>query len=168
LLEPASRPDNGEPAPRLAFRKSIAHHAEVSRRRKSTCPVHHALVAFGDAWSLLIVRELMFHDARTWSDLAAMEEGIATNVLAQRLRRLRDEKLVRVERSPQGRAYRLTHRGIALLPMMLELVAWSAKYNPASEADRGLLRRFRNERAQELYRQRARLLGVRTPVLPGR
>ena len=133
----------------------------MARRRKSNCPIHHALSVFGDAWSLLIVRDLMFHGARTWSDLAAAEEGIATNMLAARLVRLRKDGVVRVEPGPDGRPnYRLTHKGIAILPVVLELIAWSAKYDPGSDPDRALLRRYRKDREGELYRQRARLLGV--------
>jgi DNA-binding HxlR family transcriptional regulator len=131
------------------------------RRRKSDDPIHHALTIFGDAWSLLIVRDLMFHEARTWSDFASAEEGIATNVLADRLSRLQAHGLIRLERTLAGRSYRLTHKGLALLPLMLELMAWSEKYDRHSSVDRALVRRFRKDRERVLYEHRARLLGVR-------
>jgi DNA-binding HxlR family transcriptional regulator len=139
----------------LAFCKLTGEHRRV-RRRKSDCPIHHALNTFGDAWSLLILRDLMFNDARTWSDFAHAEERIATNVLAERLERLRTDGLIRLE----GKTYRLTHKGLALLPVMLELMSWSEKYDRNSSADRALVRRYRKEREKTLHTERARLLGI--------
>src|SRR5262245_14521048 len=95
------------------------------RRRRSDCPVHFALEVFGDAWTLLVVRDLMFKGRTTFSDFARAEEGIATNILSDRLARLEAHGIVELE----GRDYRLTPKGIDLVPIMLAIIAWSAKYD---------------------------------------
>jgi len=118
------------------------------RHRKSDCPVHFALEVFGDAWTLLIIRDLMFKGRNSYTDFLRAEEGIATNVLADRLVRLEEDGVLEKE-GPPGRAstsrYRLTSKGIDLLPIMLEIIGWSAKYDPKSAADRGFVRRLRRE-----------------------
>jgi DNA-binding HxlR family transcriptional regulator len=113
------------------------------RRRKSDCPVHFGLEVFGDAWTLLIVRDLMLKERTSYGDFLHAEEGIATNVLADRLVRLQEDGVI--ER--HGTGYRLTPKGIDLLPVVLEIIAWSAKYDPKTAADRQFVRRLRRDRA---------------------
>jgi DNA-binding HxlR family transcriptional regulator len=119
------------------------------RHRKSDCPVHFALEVFGDAWTLLIVRDLMFKERTSYTDFLRAEEGIATNVLADRLLRLEQDGVVeRVGERGRGSAnsYRLTPKGIDLLPIMLEIIGWSAKYDPKTAADRRFVRRLHRDR----------------------
>ncbi len=121
------------------------------RQRKSDCPVHFALEAFGDAWTLLIVRDLMFKGRATYTELLHAEEGIATNILADRLVRLEEDGVVAKERDsehPSRSRYRLTPKGIDLLPIMLEIIQWSAKYDPRTAASREFVRRLRAEKAR--------------------
>lgn len=90
-----------------------------------------SLEVFGDRWSLLIVRDLMVRGFRTFGDFVQSGEGIATNVLADRLRRLQRAKIVTAERDPADRRqrhYRLTEKGIDLAPVMLELLIWGARH----------------------------------------
>ncbi len=118
------------------------------RHRKSDCPVHFALEMFGDAWSLLIIRDLMFKGRTSYTDFLRSEEGIATNVLADRLVRLEEDGVIeKVAGSGRGSAsaYRLTSKGIDLLPIMLEIIAWSARYDPKTAADRQFVRRLRRD-----------------------
>ena len=126
------------------------------RHRKSDCPVHFALEVFGDAWTLLIIRDLMFKGRNSYTDFLRAEEGIATNVLADRLVRLEEDGVLEKEGPPGGastsslqwprpRGFRLTPKGIDLLPIMLEIIGWSAKYDPNTAADRGFVRRLRRE-----------------------
>ena len=63
--------------------------------RRSDCPTNFALQAFGDSWSLLVVRDLMFKGLRTFGEFAASEEHVATNILADRLRRLQRSGIIR-------------------------------------------------------------------------
>jgi DNA-binding HxlR family transcriptional regulator len=119
------------------------------RHRKSDCPVHFALEVFGDAWTLLVIRDLMFKGRTSYTDFLRAEEGIATNVLADRLVRLEEdgviEKVAGSGRSSSN-VYRLTPKGIDLLPILLEIIGWSAKYDPKTAADRQFVRRLRRDR----------------------
>ncbi len=120
------------------------------RQRKSGCPVHFALEVFGDAWTLLIIRDLMFKGRTTYTELLHAEEGIATNILADRLVRLEQDGIITKGRR-SGRAtahpYRLTPKGIDLLPIMLEIIQWSARYDPRTAAPREFVKRLRAEKA---------------------
>jgi DNA-binding HxlR family transcriptional regulator len=115
------------------------------RHRRSDCPVHFALEVFGDPWTLLIVRDLMFKDRTTYSEFLRAEEGIATNILADRLVRLEQDGIVSKDAAASG-GYRLTAKGIDLLPILLEIIAWSAQHDPRTAADRAFVRRFRTDK----------------------
>jgi DNA-binding HxlR family transcriptional regulator len=116
------------------------------RHRKSDCPVHFALEVFGDPWTLLIIRDLMFKDRRTYTEFLRAEEGIATNVLADRLTRLEQDGIIGKDEASQGGGYHLTAKGIDLLPIMMEIIGWSAKHDPRTAADREFVRRLRADR----------------------
>jgi DNA-binding HxlR family transcriptional regulator len=90
-----------------------------------------ALERFGDRWSLLLIRDMMVRGYRTFREFEESGEGIATNVLASRLARLREAGIVAKEPDEtDGRRviYRLTEKGIDLAPVMLELLVWSARH----------------------------------------
>ena len=89
-----------------------------------------SLDIFGDRWSLLIVRDLMVRGYRTFSEMENDGDGIATNILAERLRRLETAGILGAEPATDGRSnvYRLTEKGIALAPVMLELLIWAARH----------------------------------------
>ena len=111
--------------------------------------MHFALEVFGDPWTLLIVRDLMFKGRSTYTEFLRAEEGIATNVLADRLARLEGDGLVVATRDPAtGRAarYRLTDRGIDLLPVMLDVIAWSAAHDSQTAADPAFVKRIKTDR----------------------
>lgn len=99
--------------------------------RRSGCPVSIALELVGDPWSLLVVRDLMFKGLNTFDRFLGAGEGIATNILSDRLARLERAGIITRRRSrDDGRrvAYRLTAKGIDLAPVMVELVLWSARH----------------------------------------
>ena len=134
------------------------------RHRRSDCPVHFALEVFGDAWSLLIIRDLMFKGGTTYTDCLRAEEGIATNVLADRLVRLEEDEIIEKDAGGEGRSagrYRLTAKGIDLLPVMLDIIDWSAKHDPRTAADRGFVRRLRRDREGLQAELRSALLSAR-------
>ena len=98
---------------------------------RSGCPVSVALDIFGDRWSLLIIRDLMVRGYRTFGQFLGSGEGIASNILSDRLRKLEAAGLVAPEPAAEdGRSihYRLTEKGIALAPAMLELLIWAAHH----------------------------------------
>jgi DNA-binding HxlR family transcriptional regulator len=99
--------------------------------RRSGCPIGISLDCFGDRWSLLVVRDLMFFGRRSFGAFAAAGEGIATNVLADRLARLEGAGIVARHPDPaDGRKvlYRLTEKAMALAPVLVEIVRWAARY----------------------------------------
>lgn len=110
--------------------------------RRSDCPINFAVQTFGDSWSLIILRDLMFTERRTYGDFLAAEEGIATNILAARLDHL--QKVGLIVRRDGG--YGLTRKGLDLLPAMLDLIGWSGKYDARTAAPRPFLKRIARDR----------------------
>ena len=125
--------------------------------RRSDCPINFALQTFGDGWSLLVIRDLLFTERCTYTDFLRAEERIATNILADRLEQLQAQGLIR--RLGKGRAarYALTQKGLDLLPAMLELISWSARHDRRTAAPPGFVARIRSERATLLAQLREEL-----------
>ncbi len=116
---------------------------------RSHCPIAFALDTFGDKWSLLVLRDVLFMRKRHYHEFLASEEGISTNILADRLRRLKADGLIAKVRDRKNRrryVYRPTQKGLDLLPVILEIVRWSAKYDPQTAAPRSFVQRLRNDR----------------------
>ena len=98
---------------------------------RSGCPVSVSLEKFGDRWSLLIVRDLMVRGLRTFKEFHESGEGISTNILTDRLRKLEQFGIITAEpEATDGRkvSYRLTEKGIDLAPALLELLIWAARH----------------------------------------
>jgi len=134
----------------MAGKKKASH--------RSSCPINISLEILGDRWSLLIVRDLMFRGFRTYKELADSEEGIATNILADRLRRLEQCGIIQIEEETTDRRkqiYRLTAKGMDLAPVLVELILWGARYED-TEAPPALLRKMQKNRAEFLSEIRAR------------
>jgi DNA-binding HxlR family transcriptional regulator len=101
--------------------------------RRSDCPVNAFVEIFGDRWSLLIVRDLMLLGFTSYGQLQSSKEGIATNILAERLERLAAMGIIERGRdAADGRrvGYRLTEKGIDLAPAIVELMRWSYVHEP--------------------------------------
>jgi len=99
---------------------------------RSECPISTALDIFGDKWSLLIIRDMMFKGKNTYGDFLKGDEGIATNTLADRLVMLESSDIISRQKHPESKAkilYKLTPKGIALIPVLVEIIAWSEKYH---------------------------------------
>jgi DNA-binding HxlR family transcriptional regulator len=129
--------------------------------RRSGCPISIALEIFGDAWSLLIVRDLMFRGLRTFSEFAGSDEKIATNVLADRLARLESAGILTKAPDPADARrvhYRLTEKGMDLAPALVEIVLWSARHEE-TDAPPNILRAMRSNREQFLADVRKRWAG---------
>lgn len=122
--------------------------ASVPRQRRSGCPISIALELLGDAWSLLIVRDLMFKDRRTFNDFLTGGEGIASNILADRLRKLEEAGVLEKHRDASDArrfVYQLSHKGIDLAPVLIELVIWSARHE-TTDAPPSVVRAMRSDR----------------------
>jgi len=105
---------------------------------RSGCPLNASVEMLGDRWSLLIIRDMMLRGARSYKEFLACAEGIATNILADRLQRLVRHGIITTASDPaDGRRliYRLTPKGIDLAPVLTEMVLWAATHedtgNPA-------------------------------------
>ena len=98
---------------------------------RSVCPISSSLDVLGDKWSLLVIRDLIIHGTRTYSQFLEAREGISTNILASRLELLAYLKLIERE-SPEAasrnNAYRLTESGAALKPVLEALGKWSSAH----------------------------------------
>ena len=100
-------------------------------KKRSDCPISSSLDIWGDKWSLLIVRDLMFSKQCTYGDFLKSDENIATNILATRLQMLEENEIITKSSHPESKAkvlYKLTQKGIDLLPMMIEIHLWADKY----------------------------------------
>jgi DNA-binding HxlR family transcriptional regulator len=106
--------------------------------RKSDCPINFALEIFGDRWTFLIVRDLMFKGKHFYGEFLLSEEKIATNTLADRLSLLESNGIVSKSSDPSHKQkimYSLTQKGIDLVPVLVEVIMWSAKYDKDSAVD---------------------------------
>ena len=124
---------------------------------------------FGDRWSLLIIRDLMVRGLRTFKEFQASGEGIATNILADRLRKLETSGVLAVQKvETDGRRtnYRLTEKGIDLAPVLLEMLIWGARHEETG-APCALIEKMAKHREEVLAetRQRWRRRDP-TPLLP--
>ena len=128
-----------------------------------------SLEIFGDRWSLLIIRDLMVRGFRTYKDFECAGEGIATNILAERLRRLKAAGIITQEAEAEDRRrvnYRLTEKGIDLAPVLLDLLIWGSRHEEA-DAPCAIIEQMAANREQILAEVRRRWVQRdSTPVLP--
>jgi DNA-binding HxlR family transcriptional regulator len=105
---------------------------------RSGCPINLTLEVLGDRWSLIVIRDVIFGDRRRYRELLTRsEEGIASNVLADRLKRLLAAGLLTKAGDPRHRQsaiYSLTEPAIQLVPLLAQMGAWGRRHTPASEA----------------------------------
>jgi DNA-binding HxlR family transcriptional regulator len=104
-----------------------------STEPRSYCPINLSLEIFGDTWTLLVLRDLMFSGKRHFRELLQSDERISSNILADRLARLVDQALLTRSDDPthkQKAIYSLTEKAIALLPVIVQIGAWSSRWVP--------------------------------------
>lgn len=100
---------------------------------RSGCPVSVGLEIFGDRWSFLIIRDMMVRGYETYKDFLEAGEGIASNILSDRLRKLQEAGIVQAEAAESDKRrlhYRLTEKGIDLAPVLLEMLIWGVRHEP--------------------------------------
>jgi len=130
----------------LHYAYNVARKSEPCRR--SGCPINISLEMIGDRWSLLIVRDMMMRGLRTYREFLNAEEGIATNILADRLRKLERAGIISTSRDPVDRRkliYALTRKGLGLGPVLLEMALWSARHGDA-EIPRPMIEKMEKHR----------------------
>jgi len=109
----------------------------MEKKFRSSCIIASALDLIGDKWSLLIIRDMLLHHKKTYKEMVASAEGIATNLLSARLKLLESLDLITKRKLPSNKkqnVYLLSEKGIDLAPIIMEIVIWSDKnvriYNP--------------------------------------
>ena len=123
--------------------------------RRSDCPISFALDLFGDRWTLLVIRDLAFKGKDSFGDFLSSDEGIARNVLADRLSRLEAEGFIDKRPHPDDlrrSIYSLTERGLSLIPVLVEMILWSAREDPDTAADPDFVREATQDREGLLQR----------------
>jgi DNA-binding HxlR family transcriptional regulator len=109
----------------------------MSQTGRSGCPINLTLEQLGDRWSLIVIRDVMFGNRRSYGDLLAQsEEGIASNILADRLKRLSGAGLLTRRPDPehqQKRIYDLTEPAIQLVPLLAQMAAWGRRHTSPSK-----------------------------------
>src|SRR6516225_5298883 len=104
---------------------------------RSGCPINLTLETLGDRWSLIVIRDLIFGNRRHFRELLTQsEEGIASNILADRLRRLVDKGILTRAGDPTHRqkaVYSLTEKGIQLVPLLATMASWGRRHLPAAK-----------------------------------
>src|SRR5688572_23629633 len=104
-----------------------------STEPRSHCPINLSLEIFGDSWTLLVLRDVMFAGKRHFRELLQSDEGISSNILADRLARLVEHGLLTKSDDPthkQKAIYSLTEKSIALLPIVVQIGAWGSRWVP--------------------------------------
>lgn len=97
-------------------------------KRNSGCLISNSLDIFGDKWSLLIIRDMIFFGKETYGEFLKSPEKIATNILVSRLQNLEKEKVISKKEHPESKVknlYYLTEKGISLLPILVEIYLWA-------------------------------------------
>jgi DNA-binding HxlR family transcriptional regulator len=133
---------------------------KVSPKRRSGCPLNASVEMLGDRWSLLIIRDMMLRGAQTYKTFLECYEGIATNILADRLRKLVDNEIITAEPDPRdGRRliYALTQKGIDLAPVLTEMVLWAAAHEDTG--NQALVQLMREDKKKFLAGVRQRWAG---------
>ena len=103
---------------------------------RSYCPINLSLEIFGDSWTLLVLRDMMFAGKRHFRELLQSDERISSNILADRLARLVDQGLLTRSEDPthkQKAIYSLTEKSITLLPVVVQIGAWGSRWVPDSK-----------------------------------
>lgn len=103
---------------------------------RSDCPISCTLDVLGDKWSLLIMRDLLFFGTNSFGEFLLSDEKIAKNILADRLEYLLEEGFIVKEVSPTNKSkflYYPTDKGVDLVPLLLQLAAWSEKHHPSCQ-----------------------------------
>lgn len=141
--------------------------------QRSGCPINLSLEVFGDRWSLIVIRDIMFGNRRHFRELLSQsEEGIASNILSARLKNLLELGMVTKADDPthkQKAIYSLTEKAIALVPVFAVLGSWGRRYLPVSRelAIRAQLLEEGGPEMWEAFMEELRTMHLGTPAKPG-
>jgi DNA-binding HxlR family transcriptional regulator len=138
---------------------------KANAKYRSGCPLNVSLEMLGDRWSLLIIRDMLVRGFRTYKEFLASDEGIATNVLADRLRKLEAHGIISSDPDPfDGRKliYSLTPKGVDLAPVLTEMVLWAARHQETG--NQALVHALRTDRQRFLEQLQQRWAAGPSPL----
>jgi DNA-binding HxlR family transcriptional regulator len=129
--------------------------------RRSECPINFSLEIFGDSWSLLIIRDIIYFGKKTFGEFISSNEGIARNILTNRLSILEYKDIISKKTHPSDRrkeVYELTDIGLDLIPILLDIAEWGARHAPSTDAPESWLAKIHENRESmiELIRETVR------------
>jgi DNA-binding HxlR family transcriptional regulator len=126
----------------------------VSESYRSGCPINLTLEVVGDRWSLLVIRDIMFGNRRHFRELLTKsEEKIASNILADRLKRLTEQGILTRAEDPshkQKGIYSLTEQGVQLLPILAQMAGWGERHLPVTQ-ELGIRAKLLDEGGPEMW-----------------
>lgn len=132
----------------------------------SGCPIDYGLDVFGDRWTLLVVRDLLLVGKRHFNELMQSPERIASNILADRLKKLEEHGLIARSSDPDNRKqviYELTEKGRDLTPVLVALIRWGGKHDPNTPVPAAFVRRHAPDIEALLNELRAMRAEAATP-----
>ena len=122
----------------------------TSENCRSNCPINYLLELFGDKWTLLVIRDLMFKEKHYFGEFLQSDEKISTNILANRLQSLEAHGVIAKKMDEKNRSkiiYSLTAKGKDMLPIMLEVTQWSSKYDALTNTPADFQQALKNDKA---------------------
>jgi DNA-binding HxlR family transcriptional regulator len=122
----------------------------MKNRLPSTCPLVFSLDIFGDKWTLIILRDILFNNMSHFREFLATEEKIASNILSNRLELLTEKSLITKHDDPKNKSaaiYMPTKKALDLIPMLIELMRWGVVYNPTNDENDPLIRELQTDAA---------------------
>ncbi|QCK15627.1 winged helix-turn-helix transcriptional regulator [Mangrovivirga cuniculi] len=128
---------------------------------RSHCPINFTLEHFGDKWSFLIIRDLMFKGKRHYNEFLEAGEKVSTSVLGDRLKRLEEMRIISKGQDAVKKSrirYSLTQKGIDLLPMLLEMIIWGGLNDDLTESPKEFMDQAINHRDDLLKEIREQLI----------
>lgn len=118
-------------------------------KKRSDCPISYTMDFFGDKWTFLILRDMAFKGKSFYKEFLEAGEGIATNVLSDRLKMLESEGVIsskKYEKLKTMKMYSLTEKGKALIPVLIEIIVWGGKYDKDTGAPKEFLKEVMNNK----------------------
>jgi len=118
---------------------------------RSDCPINYALEYLGDKWTLLVIRDLVFEGKSFYKEFLDSKEGIATNILSDRLKKLEAQGIIAsevYEKQRTQKIYSLTQKGKDLIPTLVELMIWSASYKNGLNVSAEFIEKLKTNKAE--------------------
>lgn len=139
--------------------QAIRYNLNMSNGEGKTCPIFFSLEIFGDKWSLVILRDILHFDKKHYNEFLDSDEGISTNILADRLKKLEKEGIISKTKDPENKKqfiYAPTNKCLDLVPLILEMAVWGSKYAPNTKVPTSDMEKIKTNRKKVIESIRAK------------